>query len=50
MEGRRIFTVDPNYFPLLRMREIVSYLHAHVVSYLHAHDQKYSKLFSSDPY
>ena len=42
MEGQRIFTVDPNYFPLARMREIVSYLHSH--------DQKYSKLFSSNPF
>ena len=37
MQGRRIFTVDPNYFPLARMREIVNYLHSH--------DQKYSELF-----
>ncbi|KAJ7592387.1 glycoside hydrolase family 31 protein [Mycena floridula] len=29
MDRRRIFTVDPQYFPLNRMREIVSYLHAH---------------------
>ena len=29
MDRRRIFTVDPNYFPMPRMREIVSYLHAH---------------------
>ena len=42
MQGRRIFTVDPNYFPLPKMREIVSYLHSH--------DQKYSELFSSNPY
>ena len=42
MDGRRIFTVDPNYFPLPRMREIVSYLHSH--------DQKYSELVSSNPY
>ena len=34
MDGRRIFTVDPAYFPLPRMREIVNYLHSH--------DQKYS--------
>ncbi|KAJ7253344.1 alpha-glucosidase [Mycena haematopus] len=27
MDRRRIFTVDPNYFPLDRMREIVEYLH-----------------------
>ena len=35
MYKRRIFTVDPDYFPLDRMREIVDYLHAH--------DQQYSQ-------
>lgn len=30
-----IFTTDPQYFPLDRMREIVDYLHDH--------DQRYSK-------
>ncbi|KAK0210069.1 alpha-glucosidase [Desarmillaria ectypa] len=39
MDGRKIFTVDPNYFPLDRMREIVAYLHAH--------DQKY--ILMTDP-
>ncbi|KAH9483447.1 putative alpha/beta-glucosidase agdC [Psilocybe cubensis] len=29
MFQRRIFTVDPDYFPLARMREIVDYLHSH---------------------
>ena len=29
MYKRRIFTVDPDYFPLDRMREIVYYLHSH---------------------
>jgi len=29
MDRRRTFTVDPHYFPMSRMREIVSYLHAH---------------------
>ncbi|KAF7298389.1 putative alpha/beta-glucosidase agdC [Mycena kentingensis (nom. inval.)] len=29
MDRRRIFTVDPDYFPMDRMREIVDYLHAH---------------------
>ncbi|KAI0695583.1 alpha-glucosidase [Cerioporus squamosus] len=29
MYKRRIFTVDPDYFPLDRMREIVEYLHSH---------------------
>jgi len=33
MDERKIFTADPVYFPLEKMREIVSYLHAH--------DQKY---------
>ncbi|KIK52385.1 glycoside hydrolase family 31 protein [Collybiopsis luxurians FD-317 M1] len=34
MQGRRIFTVDPSYFPLPRMREIVQYLHAHNQKYI----------------
>lgn len=29
MDRRRIFTVDPQYFPLDKMREIVHYLHDH---------------------
>src|ERR1700761_1275604 len=29
MDRRRIFTVDPAYFPINRMREIVNYLHSH---------------------
>ncbi|KAF7294555.1 Glycoside hydrolase family 31 protein [Mycena indigotica] len=29
MDRRRIFTVDPQYFPMNRMREVVDYLHAH---------------------
>ncbi|RDB19429.1 putative alpha/beta-glucosidase agdC [Hypsizygus marmoreus] len=29
MDRRRIFTVDPDYFPLKRMREIVDHLHSH---------------------
>ena len=28
MYERLVFTNDPNYFPLARMREIVNYLHA----------------------
>ncbi|KAH9923696.1 alpha-glucosidase [Epithele typhae] len=39
MDRRRIFTVDPDYFPLDRMREIVDYLHDH--------DQKY--VLMTDP-
>ncbi|KAK0227678.1 alpha-glucosidase [Armillaria fumosa] len=34
MDGRKIFTVDPNYFPLDRMRQIVSYLHDHSQKYI----------------
>ena len=41
MYKRRIFTVDPDYFPLARMREIVNYLHAH--------KQRYGELFSIHP-
>ena len=43
MDRRRGFTVDPEYFPMNRMQEIVSYLHAH--------DQKFGTdkfLFCSD--
>jgi alpha-glucosidase len=29
MYQRRIFTMDPQYFPTDRMREIISYLHQH---------------------
>ncbi|KAH8100348.1 alpha-glucosidase [Cristinia sonorae] len=29
MDRRRTFTVDPQYFPLKRMREIVDFLHSH---------------------
>ncbi|KAF9443144.1 glycoside hydrolase family 31 protein [Macrolepiota fuliginosa MF-IS2] len=29
MDRRRIFTVDPHYFPMNRMRDIVAYLHSH---------------------
>ncbi|KAF5348995.1 hypothetical protein D9758_012736 [Tetrapyrgos nigripes] len=39
MDGRRIFTVDPDYFPLNRVREIVDFLHQH--------DQKY--ILMTDP-
>ena len=41
MDRRRIFTVDPDYFPLDRMREIISYLHDH--------DQKFSMQLSLSP-
>lgn len=36
MFKRRIFTVDPQYFPLSRMQEIVDYLHSH--------DQRFGEL------
>jgi alpha-glucosidase (family GH31 glycosyl hydrolase) len=29
MDRRRVFTIDPDYFPMNRMQEIVAYLHAH---------------------
>ena len=29
MYKRRIFTMDPEYFPHARMREIIDYLHKH---------------------
>ena len=35
MYKRRVFTLDPNYFPLERMQEIVDHLHTH--------DQKYGE-------
>lgn len=35
MFQRQVFTLDPDYFPLERMREIVEYLHDH--------DQQYSR-------
>ena len=35
MYKRRVFTLDPDYFPLPRMQEIVNYLHSH--------DQRYGK-------
>jgi alpha-glucosidase len=34
MDRRRVFTIDPDYFPVPRVREIVKYLHDH--------DQRYS--------
>ncbi|KAJ3486564.1 hypothetical protein NLI96_g4155 [Meripilus lineatus] len=34
MQRRKIFTVDPDYFPMPRMREIVSYLHSHDQRYV----------------
>ncbi|KAG5640772.1 hypothetical protein DXG03_007241 [Asterophora parasitica] len=39
MDRRRVFTLDPQYFPVNRMREIVNYLHAR--------DQKY--IVMTDP-
>ena len=34
---RRIFTMDPEYFPPVRMREIIDYLHKH--------DQRYGMFY-----
>ena len=33
MDQRKVFTLDPDYFPLNRMREIVDYLHSHKQQY-----------------
>lgn len=33
MYKRRVFTLDPDYFPLKRMREIIDYLHANKQQY-----------------
>lgn len=33
MYKRRIFTTDPDYFPLEKMQEIISYLHDHEQKY-----------------
>jgi hypothetical protein len=33
MDRRRIFTVDPQYFPMNRMRDIVDFLHSHEQHY-----------------
>ncbi|KAF9646605.1 alpha-glucosidase [Thelephora ganbajun] len=34
MDKRRVFTLDSDYFPLKRMREIIDYLHAHNQQYI----------------
>ncbi|CCM04538.1 uncharacterized protein FIBRA_06719 [Fibroporia radiculosa] len=34
MWNRRIFTLDPDYFPLTRMRQIIEYLHSHDQHYV----------------
>lgn len=34
MYNRRIFTLDPDYFPLTRMRQIIDYLHSHDQHYI----------------
>lgn len=33
MDRLRAFTLDPEYFPLAKVREIVDYLHAHNQKY-----------------
>jgi alpha-glucosidase len=37
MYKRRIFTMDPQYFPPARMREIIDYLHEHDQRYGMSH-------------
>lgn len=34
MEGRKVFSLDPERFPVKKMREIVDYLHAHQQQYI----------------
>jgi alpha-glucosidase len=34
MDGRKVFTLDPERFPLERMRELVAYLHDHDQHYI----------------
>ncbi|KAI0806670.1 alpha-glucosidase [Fomes fomentarius] len=34
MDHRLVFTLDPDYFPLQRMREIIEYLHSHGQRYI----------------
>lgn len=38
MDHRLVFTLDPDYFPLQRMREIVEYLHSHGQRYSEYND------------
>ena len=33
MYEQRVFTLDPDYFPLKRMRQIIDYLHDHQQQY-----------------
>jgi hypothetical protein len=42
MFKRRVFTMDPDYFPTPRMREIIDYLHSH--------GQRYGALHCYHPY
>ncbi|EIW82144.1 glycoside hydrolase family 31 protein [Coniophora puteana RWD-64-598 SS2] len=48
MYKRRVFTLDPDYFPLDKMREIVDYLHAHDQHYVLMTDPAVPYLPSSD--
>lgn len=34
MDARRVFTLDPDRFPLEKMRELVNYLHRHHQHYI----------------
>jgi alpha-glucosidase len=48
MDRRRIFTLEPNFFPLKRMRDIVSYLHSHDQKYIMMIDPAVAYLPGSD--
>ncbi|KAK0455281.1 glycoside hydrolase family 31 protein [Desarmillaria tabescens] len=50
MDGRKIFTVDPNYFPLDRMRQIVQYLHDHGQKYILMTDPAVALQEGYEPY
>ncbi|KAJ5682906.1 alpha/beta-glucosidase agdC [Penicillium macrosclerotiorum] len=43
MDGRRVFTLDPQRFPLDKMRELVTYLHKHNQHYIVMVDPAVSK-------
>lgn len=34
MDGRRVFSLDPDRFPLEKLREFIDYLHAHQQHYV----------------
>jgi alpha-glucosidase len=43
MFKRRVFTMDPDYFPPARMREIIDYLHEHHQRYGMSHTYQYGR-------